>query len=396
MKHSERIGMLMFRYIRDELSFEETQELDEWRALAPENEQLFQDETNPANIRNMIKEMYEDKDVIFQKIRKRYPELNEKSSATAKIRMISIAATVLITVGISIYFFLHNISKKDKVIEKTAIAGKSITPGGNHAILTLANGSSILLDSAQTGIVRDEGSSIIIKKDSGQLEYSKNAKTLTNDLGYNTLRTPRGGQYILVLPDGSKVWLNAASSIKYPSSFTDNVRKVELEGEAYFEVAKIISPSTNKRLPFIVSMIGKPDIEVLGTHFNIMAYNDEPFITTTLLEGSVQIGSVVLNPGQQARISNGEASVKVTSDVDVNAVVAWKNGKTSFKDASIQTIMRAISRWYDVDVTYKGVIPDKRFKGGLPRNTDLSELLNVLEQNGIHFNVTGKNIIVTP
>jgi transmembrane sensor len=396
MKHSERIGMLMFRYIRDELSFEETQELDEWRALAPENEQLFQDETNPANIRNMIKEMYEDKDVIFQKIRKRYPELNEKSSATAKIRMISIAATVLITVGISIYFFLHNISKKDKVIEKTAIAGKSITPGGNHAILTLANGSSILLDSAQTGIVRDEGSSIIIKKDSGQLEYSKNAKTLTNDLGYNTLRTPRGGQYILVLPDGSKVWLNAASSIKYPSSFTDNVRKVELEGEAYFEVAKIISPSTNKRLPFIVSMIGKPDIEVLGTHFNIMAYNDEPFITTTLLEGSVQIGSVVLNPGQQARISNSEASVKVTSDVDVNAVVAWKNGKTSFKDASIQTIMRAISRWYDVDVTYKGVIPDKRFKGGLPRNTDLSELLNVLEQNGIHFNVTGKNIIVTP
>jgi transmembrane sensor len=396
MKHSERIGMLMFRYIRDELSFEETQELDEWRALAPENEQLFQDETNPANIRNMIKEMYEDKDVIFQKIRKRYPELNEKSSATAKIRMISIAATVLITVGISIYFFLHNISKKDKVIEKTAIAGKSITPGGNHAILTLANGSSILLESAQTGIVRDEGSSIIIKKDSGQLEYSKNAKTLTNDLGYNTLRTPRGGQYILVLPDGSKVWLNAASSIKYPSSFTDNVRKVELEGEAYFEVAKIISPSTNKRLPFIVSMIGKPDIEVLGTHFNIMAYNDEPFITTTLLEGSVQIGSVVLNPGQQARISNSEASVKVTSDVDVNAVVAWKNGKTSFKDASIQTIMRAISRWYDVDVTYKGVIPDKRFKGGLPRNTDLSELLNVLEQNGIHFNVTGKNIIVTP
>jgi transmembrane sensor len=396
MRHSDRIALLMFRYIRNELTPDEDQELSEWRSLAPANEQLFQDETDPDNIRNEMKEMYANKEAVFQKIREKYPELSQKSGVSRKILAISIAAAFLLSMGIGSYFLLNS-PKKEKLANKNENTNKSILPGGNHAMLTLMNGTSILLDSMKNGVViTDEVSNTIIKKDGGQLLYTKNSQVIASQTDYNTLQTPRGGQYLLVLSDGTRVWLNAASSLRYPTSFSGHERKVELEGEAYFEVAKIMSPSTNRSVPFIVSVIGKYNVEVLGTHFNIMAYHDEPFIETTLLEGSVKIESKVLGPGQQAQMSEKETSVTVKNDVDVNAVIAWKNGKTSFKDASIQTIMRAISRWYDVDVTFEGMIPDKRFKGGLPRNTDLQELLNVLEQNGIHFTVEGKKIIVTP
>jgi ferric-dicitrate binding protein FerR (iron transport regulator) len=221
------------------------------------------------------------------------------------------------------------------------------------------------------------------------------------------------------------VWINAATSIRYPISFPGNERRVELNGEAYFEVAK------NSNAPFQV-ITPSMQIEVLGTHFNVMAYNDEPIVATTLLEGRVKISNgnlnleennsekslnrskktnaIILQPGEQAQIvqeiANGDKalkglepnlhSIKVVKSVDVNSIVAWKNGNTSFEHASIQEIMRAISRWYDVEVIFQGNIPNKKFVGGLPRNTELMDLLNVLEQSGVHFTVDRKTIIVTP
>ena len=396
MRQSERIAWLLFRYTRDELSAEEKHELSEWCSLSPENEEIFKKETNPDYIRDEMKEMYANKNAVFQKITEKYPELSDNSRPYLKFRLIPVAATLIITLGITALFVLQIKSKKEKSIQQSNIDIYSIKPGGNHATLTLANGSVLSLDSAGSGIIGTEGSSNIIKKDSGQLVYSNNGSGAISEISYNTLRTPRGGQYKLILPDGTNVWLNAASSLKYPSSFNSKERKVVLEGEAYFEVSKMTDPPANKKVPFLVSIQGKPDVEVLGTHFNIMAYPDEPFVLTTLLEGSVKIGSSVLVPGQQAQENNNSSSVTVINAVDLNEVIAWKNGKTSFKNASIQQIMRAISRWYDVDVEYKGIIPDKKYKGGLPRNTDLNELLEVLNQNGIHFSVEGKKIIVTP
>ena len=240
------------------------------------------------------------------------------------------------------------------------------------------------------GIVGEQNGSSIEKQSSGAIVYAHGGETAPAIVEYNILKTPRGGQYSVVLSDGTKVWLNAASSLGYPAVFTGSERTVDLEGEAYFEVAG------KKDAPFHVKVKGKPEILVLGTSFNVMAYPDEPFTSTTLLEGTVKTGTRILKPGQQAQAVDSQSVVRVVTDVDVESITAWKNGETSFENASIQEIMRAISRWYDVEIAYKGNIPDKRFIGGLPRDTQLSALLHVLEQNGIHFTVEGKKITVTP
>jgi ferric-dicitrate binding protein FerR (iron transport regulator) len=428
MKQSERIGLLMFKYLRDELSPEESLELNEWRYHSPENEEVFLHATDPETIREEITDMYKSRELVLQKIKERYPHLvrdSSKSNRSTTLWIISIAAILLIVFSSGWYFLGRRLSKTPKETSTPFKVAKDIKPGGNHAILTLANGSSILLDSVQNGVMTKEGSSSILKERSSQIVYTIDAIARTNEIRYNMLQTPRGGQYILVLSDGTKVWLNAATSIRYPVSFLGNERKVELNGEAYFEVAK------NSNAPFKV-ITPSMDVEVLGTQFNVMAYNDEPIVATTLLEGKVKISKknlnleennskkslnrinnkneIVLQPGEQAQIAqvitHGEKalkglepdlpSIKVVKSVDANSIVAWKNGNTSFEHASIQEIMRAISRWYDVEVVFQGNIPDKKFVGGLPRNTELRDLLNVLEQSGVHFRVDGKKIIVTP
>jgi len=392
MRPSERIATLIFRYLRGELSGEEERELSEWRSLSDENEQFFQEEIVPENIRKDISDMYANKEVVWQKILEKAPGLHNApvSKKPSRFSVISIAAVFLVSLAFGTYFLLRFPRQYQKRTDVAVKNSSAIVPGGNHAILVLADGSAIELDSVRTGIVGSDNGSSIVKKDSGQLVYSIGAQASSREMAINILRTPRGGQYSVVLSDGSRVWLNAASSLRYPASFSGSERTVQLEGEAYFEVV----PETNA--PFHVQVKGKPEILVLGTSFNITAYPDEPFMSTTLLEGTVKTGSKILQPGQQAQAKDSQSAIHVLKNVDVQSITAWKNGKTSFDNASIQTIMRAISRWYDVDIAYKGTIPDKRFKGGLPRNTDLSELLSVLQQNGIHFTVEGKKITVTP
>jgi len=284
-------------------------------------------------------------------------------------------------------------------------------PGKNGALLTLADGSTIVLDSAANGTLAQQGSTNLIKTDSGKLTYSPSTGAGHGEAAFNTITTLRGRQFQLVLPDGSKVWLNAASSLTYPTAFTGNERKVTLTGEAYFEVAPAYAAgTTGKKIPFRVLIpapqagSGGATIEVLGTHFNINAYHDETSIRTTLLEGSVKVINAseqfaILQPGQQATIppishqSNQSHTIPVQT-ADVEAVVAWKNGVFNFHKVDLPAVMRQLSRWYDVEVVYQGPVPGRLFGGEIERNLHLSQVLKILSKMGVQCTIEGKKLIV--
>jgi ferric-dicitrate binding protein FerR (iron transport regulator) len=247
------------------------------------------------------------------------------------------------------------------------------------------------LENVSNGTIVTEGGTKISKLNDGQLVYNILEEKPTQVL-YNTVTTPRGGQYQLLLSDGSKVWLNSASSIRFPVSFTGNIRRIEVTGEAYFEVAK------DPFIPFKVDVDGKNEVEVLGTHFNINSYADEGSIKTTLLEGSVKVTSLktgeskLITPGQQAQLNtNGQIAI---NKADLDKVMAWKNGYFNFDGADTRMVMQLISRWYDVDVVYEGDIPQKEFGGDMEKNLNLSQVLKSLEKNDLHCRLEGKKLIV--
>lgn len=279
-------------------------------------------------------------------------------------------------------------------------------PGTNKAVLTLADGSVVTLDDSGNGLLATEGNTEV-KKMGDQLVYNSADKNSGEDKSvYNVLATPKGGQYKLVLPDGSKVWLNAASQIKYPVAFAKDKREVEIKGEAYFEIAEQFADK--KKTAFVVHIAdaggnNKADVEVLGTHFNINSYDDELSINTTLLEGKVRLlttngdvstAPVLLAPGEQARLSS--TAIKVFKNVDVEEVVAWKNGLFLMNKASIPMVLRQLARWYDMEVEYRKGLPEGKISGDIPRNLNLSEVLKVLKLSGVDFKIEGKKIIVEP
>jgi transmembrane sensor len=294
------------------------------------------------------------------------------------------------------------IAQKNKVKKETPLI-----PGGNRAILTLSDGTEIILDSAGDGTLVQQGQAKVIKLGDGQLSYQSTDNTFAEPV-YNTISTPRGGQYQLILADGSKVWLNASSSLRYPAFFAGKERKVELTGEGYFEVAPLTPPAggAKNKMPFIVTIktpSGKEgQIEVLGTHFNINSYSDEPVIRTTLLEGSVIVksagrdqNSAILKPGEQAVLSGDHSPLTIDHSPDLDEVMAWKNGLFQFKAADIKTVLRQAERWYDVQFEYKENIPT-RFSGQISRSANADQLLKILELTGkVKFEYQGKTIIVT-
>ncbi len=301
------------------------------------------------------------------------------------------AAILLLT--ISIYLLTRTTHNAQPTSTPQIAAKKDILPGGSHAVLTLANGQQIILDSAGAGSLATQGSTHIIKLNAGALTY----QSTSNDpakVFYNTIATPAGGQYQITLADGTIVWLNALSSLHFPTSFNGPDRSVTITGEAYLEVAK------DRSKPFIVH-VNDAAIEVLGTHFNVMAYNNESALETTLLQGSVKFikgnSSVLLKPGQQSRLLQ-DAQIQLLNDVNLEQVVAWKNGMQSFNSADIKTIMRQVERWYDVKVEYKGEITTRKFSGDIPRDAKLSELLEAFKVNRIHFDIDAehKKLTITP
>lgn len=301
----------------------------------------------------------------------------------------SVAAAFISVVSIALFFYKKEPARQ--MVKNTRPVVNDVLPGGNRAVLTLADGSEVNLDNAKEGVLTTQGNIIIDKNKDGQLVYrvNTNAKPVKED--YNVIRTPAGGQYQLELSDHTRVWLNAGSSIRFPTVFSGTERLVTVEGEAYFEVSK------DKQRPFRVATAHQL-IEVLGTHFNVNAYSDEAAVKTTLLEGSVRIVygnlSKVIKPGEQARLS-GESGKMEIAKVDLEEAVSWKNGYFLFDDEDIHSVMRKISRWYNVEVVFLNGQIDERFGGAVSKFENVSQVLKILEATGsIHFKIEGRRITV--
>jgi transmembrane sensor len=306
-----------------------------------------------------------------------------------------IAAAVLVLLAGGTYLFTAK--EKQATLPSVTVAKTTpdILPGKNGALLTLDDGSTIVLDSLGDGIVATQQRTQVALKDGKLLYEVKDSRLPATDsrLAFNTLSTPRGSQYQVVLADGTKVWLNAASSLRFPTAFTGAVREIEITGEAYLEVAK------NAARPFRVK-VNKTTVEVLGTHFNINAYDDEPDVKLTLLEGAVRLthnaASVTLKPGEQA-IASDHAPLTIHHSPDVEKVVAWKNGFFHFDAAQLPVVMRQLSRWYNVEVSYQAR-PDQNmtFSGKMGRDLRLAQVLKILQKSEVHFAIHDRKIVVIP
>lgn len=308
-------------------------------------------------------------------------------------KQIGAAAAIILMVGAAIYFFNSKSNNTSHLENYTSV----INPGGNKAYLITSDGRRISLTDAANGEIADEAGVSIVKNKDGQLVYKVIGAGSSNDkiqkTYINTIETPRGGQYQVELPDGTRVWLNAASTLKFPSTFShlNNERTFEMIGEAYFEVFK------DKSRPFIVKSNGQ-QVKVLGTHFNLKSYLQDGNIKTTLLEGAVQVSlkdqqKVILKPGQQAFVKGNTIEVQ---PADIELAIAWKNNKFMFEKENIRDVMAMVERWYDVDVVYQGDVTDDLFGGSVSRTDDITQVLKPLELTGkVHFKIEGRRILVT-
>ena len=338
-----------------------------------------------------------DPQMVNYQLRGRIDQILDLPSAKNKsfpgyFYLIGLAASLFIAFSV---FMLYDRPTENHA--QLVLLKKDIVPGGNKATLTLANGKKIILDQVANGKVAEENDITISKTSNGKLIFQVTSAApgfhTADQMSRNMVNTPGGGQYQVNLSDGTKVWLNASSSLKFPTAFAGKTRSVELSGEAYFEVAK------DKQHPFIVSY-NQMSVRVLGTHFNIKAYDDEQQSNTTLLEGSVSLSSgdaqSILKPGEQGLFNQrtGKLAVSVAPDGG-DGSVAWKNGDFMFLNEDIYTVMRQISRWYDVDVEYQGHFKDLQFRGVISRFKNISEVLKLLElTDAVHFKVVGRRVIV--
>lgn len=308
------------------------------------------------------------------------------------------AAAVVLVLGTGSYFLFLNKEKPQP--EQTTANSRyknDVEPGGNKAILTLGNGSQVLLDSSKKGTIALQGNVKIVKTDSGKLSYDLAFNSPSRGGGqgevlFNTLSTPNGGQYQLTLPDGTRVWLNAASSIKYPVVFSGKSRKVEITGEAYFEVVH------NSKEPFEVK-VGDQTIEDVGTAFNVNAYSDEPATVTSLVEGKIAVihgtQKLMVRPGEQAREKDGQVTVAAG---DIDRATAWRRGIFSFHHTDVAAMMRQLARWYNVEIKYEsGIAADETFTGDMGRNLSLAQVLQGLRGMNLHFRIEeDKRIVIMP
>ena len=400
----ERFDFLLQRYKTGSLTQTEWDELREALTTGDFDERMSLDfaallheaKTHPAWSKQMESELW---DKVQSKIQgetaaPEIPVIPIQRRRTGRIWWA--AASVIILLGISTYVYLKPVTAKQSFpVAKVQDPNfkNDVLPGVNKAVLTLAGGKTIVLDSAATGLLAQQGSSQI-QNQNGELKYtsaasSDTANNLNSEIIYNTLTTNRGQQFPLTLSDGTKVWLNASSSIRYPVAFNSGERTVEITGEAYFEVIH------DSKHPFHVKVNGM-DVEDLGTHFNINAYPNEKNIATTLLEGSVSINNKqVLKPGQQAQYENA-GNIRIVNDADAEGAIAWKNGQFHFAKVDITSIMRQIERWYDLQIIYEGEKTTDKFTGDIPRTATLTELLSILQMARVHFKLEGNKLTVMP
>ncbi|MBC8988190.1 FecR family protein [Pedobacter sp. N36a] len=371
---------ILTKYRQQKTSLEETKFLETYYNMFDVNEDLINDENEP-----LFSEL---KDDIKAKIDQRIagPKLKKLSYSWIKY---GAAAAALLFVSVSIYFFSYQ-QKSDLIAQMD----RAVSSGGNKAILTLANGKKIVLNDAAKGEISKQSGISVSKSNDGELIYTvvNSGEDELTENTQNTISTPKGGQYTIILSDGTKVMLNSASSVTFPTSFKAGDRMVELNGEAYFEVSK----HKNKRFRVIS---GVQTVEVLGTHFNVNAYVDEQTIKTTLLEGAVKVStskkSALIEPGEQAVLDRADENSIAKHRVSINKETAWINGIFSFEGDDLKSVMRQVARWYDVNVIYVGPISEEKYFGEISRSSKLSEVFKILELNNVNFDVVGKTIKVS-
>jgi ferric-dicitrate binding protein FerR (iron transport regulator) len=387
-KEAYRIAYLIAGYIRNNLTDKEHRELNDWVNASDHNMLLFEDLTDERNIDANLKWMDE---VQARESYKRLQESGAFEKPPRKRRLAWVAAaSIVLVAGVWIVYRETSGSNREKsnITQADTI---NLHPGGNRATLTLAGGEVIDLTTAKNGTIKTGVGSHVSKPADGELVYEAGPSQDTG-LDFHTLSTPVGGQYQVILQDGTKVWLNAASRLRFPAHFARDERRVELEGEAYFEVVK------DEQHPFRVTLHDSITVTVMGTHFNVMAYSNEPGKEITLVEGRVAVkapgGEQLLDPGTQARVrANGVTRI---SNVDTEQVTGWKNGYFLFHNASIESIMRQVERWYDAQVVYRGDIKQE-FNATILRSEPLPRLLHLLELNGyVKFRIENKTIYVLP
>jgi transmembrane sensor len=406
----DRIKYLLLRFLREEATPAEQAELDAWAAQAPANRALMEELQDPAQVSEALANLDSlHRTEAWERV-SGHADAHRPAAVVAMetdrslrrrriVRWSSAAAAVLIIAGVGIVLPWARRNHGPATVVTTVVAHDAL-PGGNRAILTLSGGKTIVLDSAANGLLAEQGSTNVQKLKNGEISYVPAAAKGAEAVTYNTLTTPRGGQYQLTLPDGTRVWLNAQSSITYPTAFNGSDRKVSITGEAYFEIAK------NAHQPFSVEEKGMM-IAVLGTSFNVNGYDDEEYSTTTLVEGKVEVNygrvSAILEPDMQSRVFRGPnpgnqlPAIKVGA-ANVAQALAWKNGLFAFSDADLPTVMRQLSRWYNVDVKYEGEIPkDKyQFNGKIGKTLTLDQVLKILTKTQVHYSIDGNELTIRP
>lgn len=373
----EKFKILVNKYLDERINWDEKQILVDLL-----NQEDFVKELDEQVMQELLQKKYElEPDEQIRESISVFLVNNTSSGKIVRIPSWIKVAAVLVVLLTGSYLLITSEKATSPIIAEHS-GFEDFKPGSDRAVLLLSDGTTINLDSQTNGIIARQGDVEVVKSANGQISYQLlNEGNTTAYL--NTMKTPMGGQYRLVLPDGTKVWLNAASSITYPAAFQDKERKVIVSGEVYFEVAK------NANKPFIVDVEGGATIEVLGTHFNVNAYLDEPAIKTSLLEGSVKAGGIILQPGQA--LIKGKV---ITTDVERD--VAWKNGLFNFNGLDLPSAMRQLARWYNLEIKFEGGIPDKVMRGKMGRDLSLSQVLSILEKMEMNFRIEQKTLIVTP
>ncbi|NIJ54398.1 FecR family protein [Dyadobacter arcticus] len=403
------------KYLQNRHSPEEHELFLKWfHTISPEEADLVIEQYGGmADLRSIL-EMQNQNDALIKNIESRLDQADIREipqetpifTLWPYFRRFS-AAAVFILIGLGSYYLFIKQSSPTVTAPQPVIATEG-APGGNRAMLTLADGSKINLNEAVDGQIALQSNIQIYKVTDGQLVYSKpemDKPTKNNPENYNQITTPKAGQYQINLSDGTKVWLNSLSSIRFPATFDANERKVEITGEVYFEVARYRLNS--RKVPFMV-VCNNQVIEVVGTHFNVNSYRDEAAVKTTLLEGSVKVYAVRnnskklgtpvrLHPGEQSIVNqtNSNGSSIAVEKVDTESAIAWQKGFFKFRDTDIREVMRQLSRWYDLDVVYKGPLPQDQFTGYVSKKVAISNVLNILEEGGgVKFNVKENQVEV--
>jgi transmembrane sensor len=414
MEESLEIDPIVTKYLREEpLSAEETAALHAWVSQGKGRSEMLEQLKNEAGASRAnlahLEEIPHSR--IWETVEARIQQdgywlEQENASLTPPVtqsrttpfwRRLTVAASVLIIAAGGAYWALHNGHGAPPETTAKTKPSTDVAPGSNRATLTLADGRKINLDSSGNGLLASQGNTNITKLADGRLAYDKASTENPQASLYNRLTTPKAGQFSLGLPDGTKVWLNNASALRFPVAFTGNTREVELSGEAYFEVAK------DAVHPFIVHTTSGPagpaTIEVLGTAFNIMAYGDENTERATLVEGSIRYNHgahhALLQPEEQS-VLDTHGDLKTLKNVNIAEITAWKSGFFHFDHTNLESAMRQLARWYDVTVSYQGNIPPQEFVGKIQRNMPLSSVLKGLEGENIHFHLEGRQLIVRP